>query len=326
MSMTPRSQTLTPLEVAARLYGVHADDLTELGAFESDVYAFAGREGPSILKVMAPGHRSVSQVQAEVDWLLALADAGVSVAPPIRNGLGSWVAELEPGGEVVVAYRRAEGRTIKPAEWTEELIEGWGELLGALHAHARAWSPPGPRRRRLIEISHSTKLDSLATEDPEFHAAATALLERVAALLDGSGDAGLVHADLHHGNLLLHDGRWTAIDFDDCGYGSYSFDLAMPIYYAVRGDKERTPSEAAERFVPLFVRGLRRQAPAPSATPEDIAAVLRFRQVEEVIALSYQFRDDKVTPELKVVAATLRERVVAGSEVVPVELLARLLR
>lgn len=313
------------LQRAAALYGVEAASLRELGAFASDVYAFDGPQGPGILKVMAPGHRSPQQVQAEVDWLLALTGSGVSVAPPLRNRAGGWVEELEPYGAVVVAYHRVAGEATRASDWTDELIASWGELLGRLQSHARRWSPPGPLRHRLLEASHVGALDAFADSDPEFHAAASELLGRATPLLDGSGDSGLVHADLHHGNLLLHEGRWTAIDFDDCGYASYAFDLAMPIFYALRADKERSSRLAAERFVPPFLRGFRRWAPDPECTAEELCDLLRFREVELVVALGHGFARDKLTPALRRLAQDLREHVVASRNVLEPAHLASLL-
>lgn len=321
MSATGLPGASEVLEAAARLHGVAASDLTALGSFESDVYAFTGPSGPAILKVMAPGHRTVDQVQAEVDWLLALAESGVPVAPPLRARTGAWVEEVAPGAELVVAYRKAEGRITGPSDWTAASIERWGEVLGRLQAHSRAWRPPGPRRKRYAETSHFGLVAALAETEPEFHAGALALRERVQPFIDGSGDGGLVHADLHHGNVLLHEDAWTAIDFDDCGYSSYAFDLAMPIYYAVRSQRDLTPAQAAKRFVPPFLRGFRRWAPDPEASAEDYDAILRFRQVEEFVALTLKFPAEKVTPRLQAVARDLRDRVVAGVEVVPLDVL-----
>lgn len=310
------------LEDAARLHGIGAEDLKELGAFESDVYAFTSAHGPAILKVMAPGHRTVDQVQAEIDWLLALAEADVPVALPLPAVTGAWVQELEPSGHLVVGFRAAPGRVTRPAEWTPELIESWGEVLGKLQAHARGWTPPGPRRRLMIDSSHMAALAEVADRDPVFHAAATELLDRVRPLLDGSGDSGLIHSDLHHGNLLLHEGRWTAIDFDDSAYASYAFDVAMPIYYATRSLRDMSLTAAAGFFVPPFVRGLRRHAPDPAASVEDLEMIMRFRRAEEALALTYRFAPEKVTPALRAYAVDLRDQVVAGAEFLPTSVLA----
>ena len=40
---------------------------------------------------------------------------------------------------------------------------------------------------------------------------------------------GLIHADLHFGNILLSEGGMAAIDFDDCGLGFLAYDLAVPL-------------------------------------------------------------------------------------------------
>jgi Ser/Thr protein kinase RdoA (MazF antagonist) len=45
----------------------------------------------------------------------------------------------------------------------------------------------------------------------------------------GSDTFGLIHADLHLGNVLFRGGHAVPIDFDDCGYAHYLYDLAVPI-------------------------------------------------------------------------------------------------
>ena len=39
---------------------------------------------------------------------------------------------------------------------------------------------------------------------------------------------GLIHADLHFGNIISTGRRLGAIDFDDCGYGFFAYDLVIP--------------------------------------------------------------------------------------------------
>src|SRR5690606_23040239 len=74
-----------------------------------DALPIFGPEGPSVLKVMPPGHRTVDQVRAEVDWLLALIGEHITVSEPIRSRTGEWVEELPSTGHLVIAYRQAPG-------------------------------------------------------------------------------------------------------------------------------------------------------------------------------------------------------------------------
>ncbi|MFS0722484.1 phosphotransferase enzyme family protein [Paenibacillus sp. 1P07SE] len=40
---------------------------------------------------------------------------------------------------------------------------------------------------------------------------------------------GLVHGDLHLGNIVFHDGVPAPIDFGLCGHGYYLYDVAAPM-------------------------------------------------------------------------------------------------
>jgi Ser/Thr protein kinase RdoA (MazF antagonist) len=42
---------------------------------------------------------------------------------------------------------------------------------------------------------------------------------------------GLIHADLHPGNVLVGPGGLTVIDFDDAGFGWHVYDMAVALYY-----------------------------------------------------------------------------------------------
>lgn len=321
----PQHPGHSQLNAAAALYGATSADLASLGAFESDVYAFKLNGQGAVLKVMAPTHRSAPMVQAEVDWLLALGSAGVPVAAPLPAVSGRFVEELpgESDASVVVAYRRAPGALTRPPDWTPARLEAWGELLGRLQAHSRAYVAPGPRRPTLLQQTYLARAAEIAQGDERFVAAATKLLERARPLLDISGDAGLIHADLHHGNLLLAGEAWTAIDFDDCAYGSYAFDLTMPLYYALHAQREQAAEAVVAEFLPPFLRGFRRHAPPPGGGAEAVATCLKVRQAELYLALKLKLPASRLSEAMVYLTQELRERVVSGAPVVSADVLAR---
>lgn len=312
---------------ASLRFGVSTDGLRPLGAFESEVFAFEGPEGACILKVIDPGHRSAEQIRAEVDWLRALLAAGIPVAEPVPSLRGAWVETVDEPERHLVAFRRAPGRASGPAEWSDARLESWGRLLGRLQAHSRAWTPPGPRRHALARQTYLSRLGEYAGRDPEFARAAAAVARRGAPLLGsdaGTGrGVGLIHADLHHGNLLLHEEGWTAIDFDDAAYGAYAFDLAMPLYYAVRAQRERDPEAAAAEFLPPFLRGFRRHAPDPEGGAEAVSVSLEVRTAELVLALWAKLPSERWSDSIRELVRDLRDRTVARRPLLPLALLRR---
>ena len=47
---------------------------------------------------------------------------------------------------------------------------------------------------------------------------------------EGAGEFGLIHADLHLGNVLFWRGEVRVIDFDDCGFGYWLYDIAVALW------------------------------------------------------------------------------------------------
>jgi Ser/Thr protein kinase RdoA (MazF antagonist) len=85
--------------------------------------------------------------------------------------------------------------------------------------------------------------------------------ERVRQELQAIGEPrdafGIIHRDLHPGNLLSHEGTLYAIDFDHCGWGYYLYDLTMSYMALARfGNRCKDMREA------LF-EGYQRERPIP---------------------------------------------------------------
>lgn len=49
-------------------------------------------------------------------------------------------------------------------------------------------------------------------------------------LSEGADNFGLIHADLHLGNALFWRGEVRVIDFDDCGFGYWLYDIAVALW------------------------------------------------------------------------------------------------
>jgi len=64
-----------------------------------------------------------------------------------------------------------------------------------------------------------------------FAAAAQRVHTTVQALGENQDVFGFIHADLHQWNYMFHGEEVRAIDFDDCGWGYYTYDMAVTLSY-----------------------------------------------------------------------------------------------
>jgi Ser/Thr protein kinase RdoA (MazF antagonist) len=149
-------------------------------------------------------------------WTLATA-AGV---PEARIGtLLSWV----PG--------RCERRRRTPT-----ILRRMGRLMARLHERAAAYLPPGSFVRPRWDYQglfgrHGEVLPGWPRLSRRQEDLFRAVGERLRRLTDQWGTGrdvfGLIHGDLIFQNVLFHQGEARAIDFDDCGFGYFVYDLSI---------------------------------------------------------------------------------------------------
>ena len=78
---------------------------------------------------------------------------------------------------------------------------------------------------------------------------------------------GLIHADLHLGNVLDHYGQARPIDFDDAAWGHYAVDLAI------------AADSVPEALRPVLLGGYQTVGPLPPGYDEHQATLLAARRL-----------------------------------------------
>lgn len=314
--------------VARRLaprFGFDPDRLVRLDAIENEVLAAEGALGQGILRVMEPGHRSLDEVRAELDWLQALAAAALPVARPLPSRDGAYLVTDGDPPWVGVAFERAPGRHLAPDEWTPALFRAHGALVGRLQAHARSWTPSGPRRRPWLDLySLSRAREAFADDTVCLEAVAEVGLHVARVVPQDEADVGLVHGDLHAWNVLVDDaGGLTAIDFDDAVVGPYLYDLVIPLCDAVTTRHAQEPGVVADAFLGPYLVGFDAVAPRPAGGAAAVAALLALRQADLAIFVQLVVSVERMDPELRSAAKRLRDAIARRDEVVPLAVLRR---
>jgi Ser/Thr protein kinase RdoA (MazF antagonist) len=89
-----------------------------------------------------------------------------------------------------------------------------------------------------------------------------------------SATYGMIHADLHPGNLLVGDDALTVIDFDDCAFGWHVYDVAVALWHQRR-------SPRFDAIQGAFVRGYRSRRELADGTVAMIPMFLLVRSLAQ---------------------------------------------
>lgn len=241
------------------------------------------------LRLHRPGYHTREELISERIWTRALGAAGIAVPSGVSARDGSDYVEvaIPAAGE-----RRAAGvirwvpgevladvlRTSPETDAIRPYLTQLGEIAGAMHNQSSAWTPPAGFTRHALDaegLVGEAPFWGRFWEHPALSAGERDLLlstrDRVRAALARlgrrPGNFGLVHADLHDGNVLAAGDALHVIDFDDAGFGWHAYDLAValapyrqrPDYAALEAaflsgyQSRRESSEAVSGLIPMFV-------------------------------------------------------------------------
>jgi Ser/Thr protein kinase RdoA (MazF antagonist) len=277
-------------EAALESYGIAATRLVLLAHMENTTFRVETRGGARYLLRIhrttgSPFQppRSVAEVRSELIWLRALVgEAGLAVPEPVPTVDGALLTVVEvegvPGPRICALFRWGAGRFVD-AGLTPSHLERVGGFIARLHDQASGFSPPaGFERWRRYDVSDDVAAYAVRAVGDQCGGEAVSIVGTTIDLVrqterelgEGPEVFGLIHGDLHQENYLFDRGRVRAIDFDDCGWGHFVYDLTVtlselrwrPDYHArraglLRGYRAaRSLPIAFERHVEVF-HGLR---------------------------------------------------------------------
>jgi Ser/Thr protein kinase RdoA (MazF antagonist) len=218
-------------------YGLAPDTpITLLNRSENETW----RAGSLILRLHRQGYHTKAEISSELAWLAALQELpGLNAVKPLAGTQG-LVTELDD--RFIVAFEPIEGQELQPGDDLARWFDPLGEITARLHLQSRQWAPPQDFARKRWDVDtilgadphwgHWRQAQGL---DPQGEALMARATETLAARLHAYGTGpevfGLIHADLRLANLMVNDGTLTAIDFDDCGFGWWAYDLASALSF-----------------------------------------------------------------------------------------------
>lgn len=265
------------LRRALPVYGLPEEPLTLLNRSENETWAAGGL----ILRLHRQGYHTRAEIASELTWLSALQTLpGLNVVQPIPGAQG-LVTEIDT--RVLVAFAPIKGQELQPGQDLARWFAPLGEITARLHLHARHWTPPQGFTRKRWDVDtilgpqphwgHWRQAQGLDRTGAALLARATdALAAKLRAYGTGPEVFGLIHADLRLANLMVNGDRLTAIDFDDCGFGWWAYDLAAALSF-IETDP-RLPD-----LIARWIEGYTRIAPLRREDRAMIPSLILLRRV-----------------------------------------------
>jgi Ser/Thr protein kinase RdoA (MazF antagonist) len=299
-------------EVALRSYGLRGAHLTFLRYWANITYRVdvpgqpppKGGPGPYVpnrylLRVLCTNHWDVAK--GEMTWLAALSrDAGLPVPAPIPTLAGELVTRIAargvPEGRLVSLMRWVDGRRLttglRPGHF-----QAWGRMVARLHEFAAGWQPPEGFQRFVWDWEgllggrgFGCTVEELVDSMPELLQEPFQIVSHEAravmeALGQGPDAYGLIHADMCPENVLFKAGEAVPIDFEDCGFGYWLWDIAVALC-------QQPWTEAWYRQRDAFLEGYARVRTLPESQLRHVDLFLAVQYATAVLWASMFLRDD----------------------------------
>ncbi|MEB3291555.1 MAG: phosphotransferase [Synechococcales bacterium] len=201
----------------------------------SDVYWVETVQGSFILRVSHAHWRNHSETLFELELLDFLHQRGMPVAHPLRTTTGELAIELlAPEGKRYAALFTYAPGQIPLGDLNETQSHQLGETVARLHIAAADFACAAQRSALDLDYLLDESLLAIAPflqNQPELHLGLTETVIQLKATLETLPQEapywGVCWGDPHSGNShFTKTDQVTLFDFDQCGYGWRSFDIA----------------------------------------------------------------------------------------------------
>jgi Ser/Thr protein kinase RdoA (MazF antagonist) len=241
---------------ALRGYGLESAELRFLQYGENVIYRVDSPNGPFSISNNTPyvpdrylvrlhAWNEPEYINSEMIWLDALANNAKLPAPmPLRTLDGDYILKIsDPDLGVsrwVTLLSWVEGRKMNKGLRPMHL-SALGRMVAKLHNFSSTWQPPeGFSRPKwdwdaqlgggLFDVGREELIENMPTQFQEpFKIVSSRAKDVMRGLGEDSDAFGLIHADLYPENVLYRRGQACPIDFEDCGYGCWIWDIAVAL-------------------------------------------------------------------------------------------------
>lgn len=263
---TKIQQSLTKkiVQEAAIRYNIDPSTIKEIGGFENFVYEYEKNNENFILRFVHSSHRVSAQVEAELEFIDYL-DKNNAIVSTVVHSVNDELIEIIPINDseyfTICAFEKALGGHVKREDVSPEFYQYFGKEVGKLHRLTKKYNPIHRRIRWDEELYLDTAKEKLKPEDSVIVDRYLDVIKKIQSLPETKDNFGLIHTDLHFGNMFIHNKELTFFDWDDSSYKHFLSDIAIIIYYhfAFTDLSQEIIDQKTNEILVDFLKGYRKE-------------------------------------------------------------------
>ena len=270
-------------------YGIQPIRLRLLTHWHNTTFRLEDDAGQSyMLRIHAANHLNAPSIRSELQWLLALRQQTDLLVPePVRRLDGDLLCQIGvqgvPETRFCALFRWLPGR-FQRRRLSAARAAAVGRLTATLHNFVADWTRPAGFSRPPIvgfQLLAPASMDAAfanhaAIVTPKVRAVFPRVrdkaLAHLAELGTGTSQYNLIHADIHQHNFLFQGDQIVLLDFDDCGFGHFVYDMGVTLFY-----RQRYGHYAAERAA--YLAGYRQLRPFSAELEPFVDSCIALRDV-----------------------------------------------
>lgn len=245
-----------------------------------------------VLRVFRPGYHEDWELEGELIWIHRItADTDVLTPCVYQDNENNFVSSVLIDGVslhcALFAYVDGESLNSLTEEQKYTYLEKMGEMMAKLHLQVMNWKESRNIKRfrwdleELIGEHARWGQYTLMKGLPEaymdtYRAAADLIWRRLEKFGRANDRYGLIHDDISINNVLLSNGELYLLDFDDCGWGWYLYDLPT----AVLEDF----GESMQKGLDAVLRGYERYRPLSAEEKQEL---MTFNVLKKIVRIGW---------------------------------------
>jgi len=255
------------LRFAAENYDFDMDTLEHIprisGKTENKIYTFNKNDKKYIIKFEPPCvvyNNQLTETRALMDFSYYLAENNVNVSIPLKTINNELVISTRDDGEdyIITAFVWLNGETWSYDARNDKMTFNWGEVMGDMHRAIKDYTPPNEYDvQKDIFDSHywGSFFDDLKIY-PTVYKITQELLAEITALPRDRDSFGIIHGDMHQGNISIDGDNVSIFDFGDSIYGWFALDAAISLCHALWWDrKDDAGNNFTNAIIENFIKG-----------------------------------------------------------------------